>query len=133
MELNGLNFADFPVETGRAVGDEFIARNRAMFPWITEKFQDLESKVTPEASLFYYVHQEGVHSQQKVSMGQDYDMEGDMKKAPGAQAMLENFKDDVLQELGGGSGASTEKSTEDKDKEKEFSVAQGQIQTLKTT
>ena len=126
-------WADFQKETAIKVADELIANNRLMYPWIKEKYADIPSAVCPEASQFFYVHNDGMASKMKISMHQQYDMEGDMKKMPGAQKGLEDFQNEVMGALGSGSASVCDKNPEQQAKEKELSATEGQLTILKTT
>ena len=105
--MHGIEWKSFDDDkVAAAVADEYIARNRDMFPWVEEKFPPIVSKVSPLlASQFYYIYSEGMKHHNEIQMQQQLEMEGDLTKAGGSSsaAALE-WGGDLMASLSGGAG-----------------------------
>ena len=105
--MHGIEWKSFDDEkVAAAVADEYIARNRDMFPWVEEKYPPITSKVAPlVATQFYYIYSEGMKHHTEINMSQQLEMEGDLTKAGGnSSAAALEWGGDLMAELSGGAG-----------------------------
>ena len=140
--MHGIEWASFDDDkVASDVADEYIARNRDMYPWVEERFPSIISTVAPLiASQFYYIYSEGMKHHNEIQMSQQLEMEGDLTKAGGSSsaAALE-WGGDLMASLSGGVGGGGAGGGEDQPdqqtiwNENELKVVEKALANLKNT